>query len=394
MTSQFDSVKLKTLRERLDSLFKQYEAASRQYDMTLTDAEKVKLQLTLDNIEEEIKDVEKQANEIAESDVALVGVSSSEQQVQATKDLSQLDTEIADLRRKITTLEGKIQPKSRVVAWWQDASLTGKAAVIFVAFLLLAIVVRWVSFEAANLLERPTEIASLATITTPDLTPASPEEITSQSAMFVATSEPTATETAQPSATTTDLPTVTPTETHTPSPTATATETSTPTSTSTPTITPTPTPIPCRVLDTFAGGMQMNWWTPDSDVFAYSVTSSQSHQGNQSLQIDYTKNDTYQFMGAEIPVGQRDFSWARTVRVYVYGQVPLLLKLEDESLTQRDVMTLQATNPSGWTLLSFDISGLRSQLDLRRVKSLLFFPAPGDSSASGTIFFDTVSVCP
>lgn len=394
MTSQFDSVKLKTLRERLATLFRQYEVVSGQINTTLSDAEKVTLQLKLDTIEEDIKDVEKQANEITKTSATLVEMGPSEQQVQATKDKTQLDTEIADLRQKITILEEKIQLKSKDKGWWQGLSSKGKVAVVFITILLLAIIVRWVSFETANLSERPTEIAENVAVITPNFTPGSVEEIDNQPIEVVAVSDPTATETPSPSATATNTPTATPTETRTPTATETSTPTATETSTSTPTSTSTMTPIPCRLLDTFDSGMQMNWWTPDSDVFAYFTSSNQTRQGSQSLQINYTKDDTYQFMGAEVPVGQRDFSWARTVNIYVYGQVPILLKLEDESLVQRDVVTMQATNPSGWTLLSFDITGLRSYLDLRHIKSLFFFPAPGDSSASGTIFFDTISICP
>jgi cytoskeletal protein RodZ len=131
----------------------------------------------------------------------------------------ELDTEIADLRRKIAALEEKIKSKS--------LSLMGKLAVFGIALLLLVIAVRWVPFEMANPLERPTETASLVAFTASELTQVSLEDIDSQSAMF--TSEPSALETPQPSATTSDTPTetYTPTltETHTPPPNPTLTVT-------------------------------------------------------------------------------------------------------------------------------------------------------------------------
>lgn len=397
MENQLASVKLNALQKRLGGLIQEYEATSDQYERIVPAAERIKVKRQLDAIEQEITEVEKEVHGIALTGNSSVGSITNEQRVQTVQDLPELQSEIAGLRREIAALKEQMQTPTQkwaILVWWQSLSSLRKVGLILGTLILLFIVVRWVSFETANLSERPTEIAENVAVITPNFTPGSVEEIDNQPIEVVAVSDPTATETLPPTATATNTPTATPTETRTPTATETSTPTATETSTSTPTSTPTMTPIPCRLLDTFDSGMQMNWWTPDSDVFAYFTSSNQTRQGSQSLQINYTKDDTYQFMGAEVPVGQRDFSWARTVNIYVYGQVPILLKLEDESLVQRDVVTKQATNPSGWTLLSFDITGLRSYLDLRHIKSLFFFPAPGDSSASGTIFFDTISICP
>jgi hypothetical protein len=82
------------------------------------------------------------------------------------------------------------------------------------------------------------------------------------------------------------------------------------------------------------------------------------------------------------------------LNIYVFGQVSLLLKLEDSTLAAVDVNTLQATNSAGWSQLSFNITQAGNYIDLNQINNLFFFPAPGDSTASGTIYFDGLLLCP
>lgn len=164
-----------------------------------------------------------------------------------------------------------------------------------------------------------------------------------------------------------------------------------PTPTSTPTATPTRAPRQ-TVLDSFEGGQQMDWWSPDSHVFSWGATDERAYLGNQSLKIRYTKTDTYQFVAFEVSSDLRDFSWAQVLRVWVYGNVTVLLKLEDETLSQADVAILDATNSTGWTLLSFNLQTVSNKIDLNRIRTVFFFIEPGNVSASGEIYFDSVAL--
>jgi hypothetical protein len=154
---------------------------------------------------------------------------------------------------------------------------------------------------------------------------------------------------------------------------------------------PTNTPVPLLIED-FERTMRMTWWSPDPHVFSYILTSDQAHGGIQSLRIEYRKSDTYQFIGAEPPSNLRDFSQTQILQVWVYGQVNLLLKLEDEDGQQADVATQNATDASGWNLLRFNYTGVASRVSLTRIKNLFFFPAPGDLSASGVVYFDDIAL--
>jgi hypothetical protein len=171
-----------------------------------------------------------------------------------------------------------------------------------------------------------------------------------------------------------------------------STPTNTPTAT--PTNTPTPTSVPCRTLDSFEGGRELVWWTLESNIFTHIVTTTRSRFGEQALEVTFSKNKTYQFIGAEVPVEQRDFTSVNTLEVYVYGNVSLLLKLEDEELVSSDVSIQESTNTSDWSLFSYDIRPLRNKINLEQVKNLMFFPAPGNARASGVFYFDDLSICP
>lgn len=94
-----------------------------------------------------------------------------------------------------------------------------------------------------------------------------------------------------------------------------------------------------------------------------------------------------------MPSELRNFQWARSVEVWVYGQASLLLKLEDEKGHQANIDTQNATDPAGWTLLRFNYTGAADSIDLGSVKGLFFFPAPGDAAVSTVvIYFDNLAL--
>jgi hypothetical protein len=185
-------------------------------------------------------------------------------------------------------------------------------------------------------------------------------------------------------ATPTNAHTLTPTSTPTPSP----THTPTPTSTSTPTL------EPCQVIEDFEGiATDLTWYSPDPDNFDFFLTNEQRRFGSQSYRIDYAKDDTFQLVGAEVPSRLRNFAWAQTLELYVYGQETILFKLEDEFGNQAEVNTKFAPNPAGWSLLSFNYTNVQDKVDLGHIIRVFFFPTPGDAAASGTIYFDSVRLC-
>lgn len=205
---------------------------------------------------------------------------------------------------------------------------------------------------------------------------------------------PVATETLTPTPAIVETPTITADVSITPSlPSSSPLFTATPPPTATPTPTPVPTTTPrVLVLESFEEGPQMNWWSPDPQVFSYVPTGEQAFLGSQSFRINYQKTDTFQFVAFELSPDSSNFSWARTLRVWVYGDVAILLKLEDQSLNQADVAILDAANPNGWTQLSFNIQSVAAKLDLSKIRTVFFFIEPGDTTASGVIYFDSVAL--
>ena len=145
-------------------------------------------------------------------------------------------------------------------------------------------------------------------------------------------------------------------------------------------------------LEDLEGAARLTWWSPDPSVFNYFRTNYLAHGGSWSLRVEYRKTNIYQFLGAEPRPELRNFSWAQTLEVWVYGQVTLFLKLEDQQLRQADVATLTTTSPTMWTLLRFNYAHTATSIDLAHIKNLFFFPAPGNPTATGVIYLDDISV--
>jgi len=188
-------------------------------------------------------------------------------------------------------------------------------------------------------------------------------------------------------------PTSTPTATLSP-PTATSTgiPTMTATLTSIPTLVSTP-PPECLIED-FEGDRKGTWWSPDPDVFEYRESSEQALGGNQSLKVIYDKTAEFQFIGVELPNSLCKFQDAQKLHVWVYGEVTLLLKLEDYDLKQADVSEQSSTTPGEWMLLTFNYAGVADKVDLQNIKGFFLFPAPGNKSATGIFFIDDISLYP
>jgi uncharacterized Tic20 family protein len=138
----------------------------------------------------------------------------------------------------------------------------------------------------------------------------------------------------------------------------------------------------------------LSWWLNRYEykkpIYQIQATNKYAHSGEYSLQIDYKKDNTFQFIGVEITSDffQKNFSDCNTVVVWVYGQTKVLLKLENINSVACDISTQKATIPNDWNKLTFNYSRLAKQIDLTNIQNLLFFIAPGDPNAFGTIYLD------
>jgi hypothetical protein len=155
----------------------------------------------------------------------------------------------------------------------------------------------------------------------------------------------------------------------------------------------TSTPEPVCVLENFEDGVKNNWWSPNPTVFKYGVKSEPVFAGEGSFGVEYTKSDTYQFIAFEIST-DCDFSKATKLQVWVYGDVKLLLKLEDGNMEEHDISTKSADKPDGWTQLVYNYQNMGEQLDLSNITQAKFFVAPDDTSASGEFYFDEIVLLP
>ena len=147
-----------------------------------------------------------------------------------------------------------------------------------------------------------------------------------------------------------------------------------------------------------------NFWTPESTagwwdidgtrVYRRSRSKDPSLGGFGAMRVDYAKDGVpWSLFGAFIsPANPRhDFSQRSRLAVSVYGEAELLVKLRDRTRHEVELGLARATNPRGWTRLVFDYAGVGG-IDLRDVDNVLFFVAPGDPSAAGTIYLDDLVI--
>jgi hypothetical protein len=207
-------------------------------------------------------------------------------------------------------------------------------------------------------------------------------------ATATATRTPTATPTS--TATATRTPTTTPTRTPTP----TRTATSTATSTVTPTITPSPTstPVFCALED-FEGGRQNDWLPPDPQVYWYwdVYELSMPHPGQGALAVSYYNPQPDQFIAFDVTV-DCDFIDFRRLQIWVFGQATINMGLVDQVSQEAELEAVQALDPEGWSLLTFDYA--TAQIDLRAVQTVRIFVSPENPFETGRITLDDIFLLP
>ena len=139
----------------------------------------------------------------------------------------------------------------------------------------------------------------------------------------------------------------------------------------------------------------LGWWDIDGTrVYRRSQTKDPSHSGWGAMKVEYTKDGLAWalFGGSLSPANPlKDFTQHTRLVFWVYGQADILVKLRDRTLREAELGTAHAVNGNGWTRVVFNYSGVRS-INLSDIDNILFFVAPGNSSASGTIYLDDISV--
>lgn len=139
----------------------------------------------------------------------------------------------------------------------------------------------------------------------------------------------------------------------------------------------------------------VGWWDIDGTrVYRRSRSKDPSLGGFGAMRLEYTKDGLpWSLFGAFISPAnpRRDFSQRSQLAVSVYGEAELLVKLRDRALNEVELGRARATSSRGWTRLVFDYAGAGG-IDLRDVDNVLFFVAPGDPSAAGTIYLDDLVI--
>jgi hypothetical protein len=179
--------------------------------------------------------------------------------------------------------------------------------------------------------------------------------------------------------------------------TATMTPTPGPSGTDTPVATYTP-GGPYLMIDDFADGNAQDG--PGRDAYWYfngmgsstgQMDFTQAGQGVPSLKVVYNKphgEEWTSFTAAWLDRNNNltDFTVEHRLTICVYGQIDLKFAFRQNNHDTAMSPTFSATNPNGWTVLTWDYSGLAwGDCDPHHVTDLVIFPEPG-LIASGTFY--------
>ena len=135
----------------------------------------------------------------------------------------------------------------------------------------------------------------------------------------------------------------------------------------------------------------LGWWDIDGTrVYRRSQSKDPSHGGLGAMRVDYTKDGLpWSLFGGYLAPSnpRRDFTQRTRLALWVYGTADVLVKLRDRQFREVELGMGRATNVNGWTRLVFDYAGMDG-IDLRDLENILFFVAPGQATASGTLYLD------
>ncbi|MBN1383403.1 MAG: fibronectin type III domain-containing protein [Elusimicrobia bacterium] len=147
------------------------------------------------------------------------------------------------------------------------------------------------------------------------------------------------------------------------------------------------------VIDNFdEGDIKLKWGGYPKGLFKYEASSEKAKEGPRSLKISYNKkgqSDVWAHMVTRI--NYHNFSDYKYITMWVYGKADILAKLWNWGDKQEEIATMSATDPSGWTKLTFDFSKCEA-IDKNLIRRILFFIQPGKTDCSGTIYIDSIKL--
>lgn len=141
-----------------------------------------------------------------------------------------------------------------------------------------------------------------------------------------------------------------------------------------------------RVAYDFKNGALDGWNSTTPDI----RLSAETIDGKSALRMDYTKTHGWLYLTAAID--PRMVSLHRNVRVRIKGRGTLLAKLWCSENLQEDILPITVNSDTEWVTVDLD-TWRATQINTSRdaAKQLLFFPAPGEWSGSGTFWISELS---
>ncbi len=146
------------------------------------------------------------------------------------------------------------------------------------------------------------------------------------------------------------------------------------------------------------------WWTLDDDVYHnFYVTDEESFNGSYSLKVEYDKTEgewaTFRAGDLYDSNNVSDFSVSKSssISIWVYPEgepLEILMTFEDADNNESgDIGSKTAETPDEWQELKFTWDeGKLDGVDITRIDQIYLFFAPGDGTASGTVYLDDLKL--
>jgi hypothetical protein len=145
------------------------------------------------------------------------------------------------------------------------------------------------------------------------------------------------------------------------------------------------------VFEDFDGQSQVNvWWDSDPGVFTRTATPVAT-DGGAGMRVEFNKNGlAFAFFASEPRQDgtANNFAGASRFRFWIHGNVELLVKVEDTAggFYEQRVDT-QTADPDDWEPAIVDLAQAVN-MNLGAIRNVLFFPAPGQPTATGAFTVD------
>lgn len=159
--------------------------------------------------------------------------------------------------------------------------------------------------------------------------------------------------------------------------------------------------IPFQIIENFhdndywSPDTTMGWWDIDgTTVYQHYLVDSPAQESIRSMQVSYDKAGyPWSLFGGYISSSNpnKDFSEFNTVRMWVQGDRDILVKLRDRTFQEADIAMQYMGSVDGLSRLDFNYSQV-SGINLTDIDNLLFFVAPNDNTASGTLYIDSIEL--